>query len=85
MARFSLTSASIVAALAATPAAAQTPSVALPLTPAQVAEVLRLIDLQPIDKAPPAAFWELQISIDDAVRANPDAWRSVVAARSAAR
>lgn len=85
MARFSLATAAIVAALAATPATAQTPSVVLPLTPALVAEIARLIDLQPIDKTAPAAFWELQTTIDEALRANPDAFRAVATARSAAR
>jgi hypothetical protein len=59
--------------------------IALTLNPAQVAEITRLIDLQPISTAPPAAFWNLQATIDKALQANPDALRAVLSLRSATR
>jgi hypothetical protein len=74
--------------LAATAAAfAQTrgPTIALALNPAEVAEMLRLIDLQPVGRRPPAAFLDLQLTIDKALRANPDAQRAVLSLRGAVR
>jgi hypothetical protein len=59
--------------------------ITLKLRPAQVAEIGRLIDLQPIGKAPPAAFWDVQATIDKALQANPAAMRAVLSARSAQR
>jgi hypothetical protein len=69
------------------PAIAQdaTAEITLKLPPAQVAEIARLVDLQPISKSPPPAYWDLQIKIQKALETNPDAMRAVLSARSAAR
>jgi hypothetical protein len=69
--------------LSAAPAFGQ--DILLKLSPAQVAEITRLIDLQPIDKTPPAEFWDVQVAIDKALQADPDALRAVLLARSAMR
>jgi hypothetical protein len=61
------------------------PDITLKLSPAQVAEIGRLIDLQPISISPPAAYWDLQATIDKALQANPAAMRAVLSARSAQR
>jgi hypothetical protein len=58
-------------------------SVTLKLSAAQVAEIARLIDLQPIGVTPPTAYWDLQTKLDAALRANPDALRAVLHARGA--
>jgi hypothetical protein len=69
----------------ASTAAALAQDVTLTLSPAQVAEIARLIDFQPISKAPPAAFFDLQATIDKTLQANPDALRAVLQIRSAKR
>jgi hypothetical protein len=70
----------------ASPAFAQdVPDITLHLSPAQVAAILRLVDLQPLGVAPPAAHWDLQITIRETLRANPDALRAVLSAGSARR
>jgi len=61
------------------------PDITLELSPAQVAEIMRLVDLQPIGKAPPPAFWDLQRKIQETLRVNPKALRAVQAAWSAER
>lgn len=83
--RHLLTVALLLLALRAGPALADEPVVSLTLSPAQVAEMVRLIDLQPISQAPPPAFWDLQTTIGKALQANPDAARAFLLARSAAR
>jgi hypothetical protein len=55
------------------------------LTPAEVAEIARLIDLQPISISPPPAYWDLQTGIARQLEADPAALRAVLSARSAAR
>jgi hypothetical protein len=60
-------------------------TIALKLSAEQVAEIVRLADLQPINKSQPDAFWQLQIKIAEALQANPDAMRAVLQARSAKR
>jgi hypothetical protein len=59
--------------------------VTLKLSAAQVAEITRLIDLQPQNATPPAAYWDLQTSIDKALQANPAALRAVLSIRGARR
>lgn len=59
--------------------------ITLKLNPAQVAEIARLIDLQPMSIAPPAAYWDLQTKILDTGVADPKALKAVLAAGSAAR
>jgi hypothetical protein len=67
------------------------PDITLKLSPAEVAEIARLIDLQPWQPCspalgcptPPPAFWDLQTTISRALEADPAASRAVLAARSA--
>jgi hypothetical protein len=61
------------------------PDITLRLSPAQVAEIIRLIDMQPISQSPPPAFWDLQVTISNALSSNPEALRAVTSARSPAR
>jgi len=68
----------------AVPALAQ--DITLTLSPAQVAEIIRLVDLQPLGHAPPAEFWQLQDKIGVALaRSSVEVRRAVVSARSAGR
>jgi hypothetical protein len=70
----------------AAPAFAQdAPDITLTLSPAQVAEIWRLVDLQPCCQVVPPAFFDLQAKLGDALDANPAALRAFLAARSAAR
>jgi hypothetical protein len=75
--------------LSAAPAFAQdAPRITLNLSPAEVAEITRLIDLQPCSQergcpTPPAAFWDLQTTISRALEADPTALQAVRAAGSA--
>jgi hypothetical protein len=60
--------------------------ITLRLSPAYVAEITRLIDLQPTtSQSPPAAYWDLQLKINETLKANPAALRAVLSARSARR
>jgi hypothetical protein len=81
--RFRLAAAGLWLFATAAPAFAQ--DVTFTLNPAQVAEITRLIDQQPIGQTPPPAFWEVQAAIDKALQANPEALRAVLSARRAAR
>lgn len=86
MSRHFIQAAYVAAFLAAfAPAALADETITLRLDPAKLAETIRLIDLQPMEKAPPKAFWDLQNQISAALEANSDALRAVVAARGAAR
>jgi hypothetical protein len=69
--------------LSAAPAFGQ--DATLKLSVAEVVEITRLVDLQPIGKSPPAAYWDLQIKLQKALEANPDAMRAVLSARNAVR
>jgi hypothetical protein len=72
--------------LSAVPSSAQDAAgVTLKLSVAEVAEITRLIDLQPQNVTPPAAYWDLQTKIDKSLQANPDALRTVLSIRSARR
>lgn len=62
------------------------PAITLRLSPAQAAEIMRLVDLQPISAAPPAAYWDLQTQLGAALTAaGPEATRAFLAAGSAKR
>jgi hypothetical protein len=84
-----------VAGLWLSPAFAQDaqPDITLHLSPAEVAEIARLVDLQPWQPCspelgcptPPAAFWDLQTTISRVLEADPAALRAVLAAGSAAK
>jgi hypothetical protein len=78
------------AAIAATlttlsPPIAAAQDIAVTLSPALIAEISRLVDLQPLDKSAPPTFWELQTKLNEALQANPDAFRAVLQERSARR
>jgi hypothetical protein len=61
------------------------PDITLKLSPAEVAEITRLIDLQPISISPPVAYWDLQTKLSQTLEVNPAALRAVISARSAQR
>jgi hypothetical protein len=72
--------------LLAAPAFAQdAPEITLRLSPAQVAEIIRLGDLEPLAVSRPDAFWELQSQIADALAKDPAAMSAFLEARRAAR
>jgi hypothetical protein len=75
--------------LCAAPAFGQrAPEITVKLSPAEVAEIFRLVDVEAPNtfiSSPPQAFWDLQRTVAKAVQANPDALRAVLSARSAAR
>jgi hypothetical protein len=75
--------------LLAAPAFAQSsPDITLKLSPAEVAEIERLIDLAAPDtlvSSPPNTYWDLQTKILQALKADPAAMRAVLAARSTGR
>jgi hypothetical protein len=83
--RFGLLAAALWLTATAPAFAQDAPDITLKLSPAQVAEIGRLIDLQPISISPPAAYWDLQTRLSQAVNANPAALRAVLSARSAQR
>jgi hypothetical protein len=58
-------------------------NVTLKLSVAEVAEIARLVDLQPIGVTPPIAYWDLQVTIAKALQANSKAQRAVLDQRSA--
>jgi hypothetical protein len=68
------------------------PKITLQLAPAEFAQIWRLIDLNAaadirsgdLTKNPPAVI-DLQISLERALQANPEASRAVLSLRSAAR
>ncbi|SHH38012.1 hypothetical protein [Bradyrhizobium erythrophlei] len=73
--------------LSATSAFAQeaAPDITLKLSPAEVAEITRLVDLaapSTFIAPPPLAYWDLQTKISDTLEANPDAARAVAVARA---
>jgi hypothetical protein len=63
------------------------PDITLKLSPAQVAEIARLIDLaapSTFISPPPAAYWDLQAKLNAALTAaGPEASRAFLAARRA--
>jgi hypothetical protein len=59
------------------------PDITLKLSPAEVAEITRLIDLQPISISPPVAYWDLQTKLSQTLEVNPAALFAVISARSA--
>ena len=82
--RFLLTAAFWLTAIASAFAQDAT-DITVKLSPAQVAEIGRLIDLQPISKAPSAAYWDLQTKLVQALEAEPAAKRAVLSAMRAQR
>lgn len=59
------------------------PDITVKLTPAEVAEIARLVDLaapSTFVSRPPSAYWDLQITISRALEADPAALRAVNAA-----
>jgi hypothetical protein len=88
--RFGLLTAAFWLSTAAAAFAQEAPpaDITLRLTPAQVAEVMRLVDLaapRTFIARPPDAYWDLQNKINDALESNPDAKRAFLSAGSAAR
>jgi hypothetical protein len=74
--------------LSAAPALGQgAPDITLKLSPAEVAEIVRLADLTApnIVSPPPQAYWDLQAKLSEAVQADPDASRAVLSAMRASR
>jgi hypothetical protein len=68
--------------------AQDTPDITLKLSPAQVAEIGRLIDLaapSTFVSPPPAAYWDLQTRISRELAADPAALSAVLSAGSAVR
>jgi hypothetical protein len=68
--------------------AQEAPEITVRLTPAQVIEVERLVDLaapSTFVSPPPDAYWDLQVNIQHALAANPAASLAVLSARSAVR
>jgi hypothetical protein len=83
--RFGFIAAALWLAVAASAFAQDVPDITLKLTPAQAAEIMRLVDRQPLSEAPPPAFFDLQTKLGAALEANPAAMRAFRSARSAAR
>jgi hypothetical protein len=72
--------------LSAAPAFGQDAAhVTVKLSVTEIAEILRLIDLQASSLKNPDAYFYLQLAIDKALQANPDAARAVLSIRSAHR
>jgi hypothetical protein len=72
--------------LSAVPAIGQDAnSVTLKLSAADVAEIMRLADLQAPSLTNPPAYWDLQLAIDKALQANPAAARAFLQIRGAKR
>jgi hypothetical protein len=64
------------------------PEITVKLSPAEVAEILRLVDVEAPNtfvSSPPQAFWDLQRTVAKAVQADPDALRAVLSLRRASR
>jgi hypothetical protein len=64
------------------------PDITLQLSPAQVAEIMRLVDQEAprtFVSPPPPAYWSLQTKISRTLEADPAAARAVLSARSVAR
>jgi hypothetical protein len=73
--------AGILAAMqAALAASAFAQNVNVSLNPAEVVAIVRSMERLPISEVPPAAYWDTQIKIIQALEANPDAWREVKSA-----
>jgi hypothetical protein len=86
--RFGFAAALWLAAVASAFAQEAPPDIILKLSPAQVVEIGRLIDLGApgtFVSSPPAAYWDLQVNIQHALAANPAASLAVLSARSAVR
>jgi hypothetical protein len=84
--RFHLLAAAFWLTAMASAFAQEAPEITVRLTPAEVAEIARLVDLQPISISPPAAYWDLQTKLGAALdAAGPEAGLAFLAARSATR